>query len=204
MLPPNHSDALVVGDKQRGDDTTAVARTLDSERSGDGHPQLFRPEVLAERQTQFLGTVLLAPRLSHHLFTIAAVLTTAAIVALLFYGQFTRKARINGWLVPQQGLVRVFAPHPGVTTGLFIKEGQQVRKGQRLLTLSAETQSTALGATQAEVARRLVERRAALREERRQRERLLAQQQRAFAERMVALRAEQKQIERDIELVKSR
>src|SRR3954447_7345932 len=197
MLPPDHSDALVVGNKQRGDDTTAVAGTLDSQRSVDERPKLFRPEVLAERQTQFLGTVLLAPRLSHHLFTIAAVLTTAAILTLLFYGEFTRKARINGWLVPQQGLVRVFAPHPGVTTGLFIKEGQQVRKGQRLLSLSAELQSTALGATQAEVARRLAERRGALREERRQRERLLLQQQRAFSERMDGLWAEQRQIDLD-------
>lgn len=160
--------------------------------------------MLAERQTQYLGTVLLAPTLSHRLFTIAAVVTTAAILALLFYGEFTRKARINGWLVPQQGLVRVFAPHPGVTTGLFIKEGQQVHKGERLLTLSAELQSTTLGATQAEVARRLGERRAALREERRQRERLLGLQQRAFEDRRTALRAEQKQIERDIELMQAR
>src|SRR5258705_340064 len=64
---------------------------------------LFRSEVLAERQTQWLGTVQLASRSSHRYFTIFAMLTTAAVVALLIYGDFTRKARINGWLVPQQG-----------------------------------------------------------------------------------------------------
>jgi membrane fusion protein len=169
-----------------------------------GSLQLFRSEVLAERQPQYLGTVLLAPRLSYHAFTIFAVLATAAIVTLLFCGEFTRKARINGWLVPQEGLVRVFAPHPGVMTGLFIKEGQEVRKGQRLLTLSAELQSTKLGPTQAEVARRLEERRAALRVELRQRELLLSQQQRALSDRVTALKAEQTQIDNDIELVKSR
>jgi membrane fusion protein len=172
-------------------------------RSGTGL-RLFRPEVLAERQTQYLGTVLLAPRLSDRLFTLAAVVATAAILGLLFYGDFTRKARINGWLVPQEGLVRVFAPQPGVVTGLFAKEGAEVRKGERLLTLSAELQSSKLGATQTEVAKRLVERRTALRDERSQRELLLAQQQRAYANRLEALQSEQAQIERDIKLMKSR
>lgn len=41
---------------------------------------LFRPEVLAERQTHWLGTVLLAPRLSHRVFTAFAVIATAAIL----------------------------------------------------------------------------------------------------------------------------
>jgi membrane fusion protein len=166
--------------------------------------QLFRSEVLLERQTHYLGTVLLSPRLSYHVFAVFAALTTAAVITLLVCGEFTRKARINGWLVPQAGLVRVFAPQPGVTTALFIKEGQTVHKGQPLLTLSSELQSTRVGATQAEVARRLAERRGALRGELRQREQLLAQQQRALSDRISALKAERVQIENDIELVQSR
>ena len=205
MLPSNSSGENAVDAKHRTQQLTAIGRAAEVASPGPAvSVPLFRPEVLAERQTQYLGTVLLAPRLSYHVFTIAAVLATAAVISLLFYGEFTRKARINGWLVPEEGLVRVFAPQPGVMTGLFIKEGQQVHKGQRLLTLSAELQSTALGPTQAEVARRLADRRTALREERRQRERLLAQQLRAFDDRLAALKAEQRQIESDIELVKSR
>jgi len=205
MLPSNPSGEIAADAKDRTERLTAIERPEDVASPGTAvSVPLFRPEVLAERQTQYLGTVLLAPRLSYHVFTIAAVLATAAVVALLFYGEFTRKARINGWLVPEEGLVRVFAPQPGVMTGLFIKEGQEVHAGQRLLTLSAELQSTALGPTQAEVARRLAERRTALREERRQRERLLAQQQRAFRDRLEALKAEQTQIKGDIDLVRSR
>jgi len=204
MLSSNPSGEVSVDAKGRPQRLTAIEQKDVAPPAPGPSLQLFRPEVLAERQTQYLGTVLLAPRVSYHVFTIFAALATAAIVALLFYGEFTRKARINGWLVPEEGLVRVFAPQPGVMTGLFIKEGQEVHRGQRLLTLSAELQSTALGATQAEVARRLAERRTALREERRQRERLLAQQQRAFGDRLAALKAEQMQIERDIDLVKAR
>ncbi len=169
-----------------------------------GNAGLFRSEALAARQTQWLGTVLLAPRVSHLLFVLFSALAAAAILGLLFFADFTRKARINGWLMPQQGLVRVFAPRPGVVTALHVKEGAEVRKGERLLALSAELQSTALGATQAEIARRLVERRQSLLEERHQNQRLLAQQQGALANRIAALRSEQAQIEREVALLKSR
>src|SRR5687767_9006647 len=109
--------------------------------------ELFRSEVLADRRTQWLGPVLLAPRRSHRLFTLGAALAMVAILGLLSFGEFTRKARVNGWIVPQQGLVRVFSPQPGVVTGLYAKEGAHVRKGQRLLRLSSELESATRGAT---------------------------------------------------------
>jgi membrane fusion protein len=166
--------------------------------------QLFRAEVLAERQARWVGTVLLAPSASHRLFTLFAVLACAAVLGLLFFASFTRTARVNGWLVPQQGVIRVFAPRPGVVNGLQVNEGAQVRKGDRLLTLSDELQSAALGATQANVMRRLDERRESLLDERDKHKRLLAQQQGALADRIAALDAEHKQFGREIELLKSR
>ena len=57
---------------------------------------LFRYQVLAERQTQWLGTVLVAPRISHRWFAAFALLATAAILSLLFFASYTRKARVNG------------------------------------------------------------------------------------------------------------
>jgi membrane fusion protein len=173
--------------------------------AGEGaNARLFRSEAVAARQTQWLGTVLLAPRLSHRLFALFSALAVVAVLGLLFSADFTRKSRINGWLMPQVGLVRVFAPRPGVVTALYVKEGAEVRKGDHLLTLSTELQSATLGATQAEIARRLLERRQSLLEERRQQERLLAQQQGALADRIAALRAEQANIEREIAVLNAR
>src|SRR5688500_5627393 len=60
----------------------------------------FRSEVLEARQTQWLGTVVLAPRASFRLFTIVGLIAAAGIIALLFLGQFTRTARVSGWLLP--------------------------------------------------------------------------------------------------------
>ncbi len=190
MLPPNPTNA------------TNRAGLVPSD--GKGGEQLFRDQVLAERQTQWMGTVLLAPSRSDRWFTLAAVLIMLAIAGLLYYGEFTRKARVGGWLVPQQGLMRVFAPQPGVVAELYVKEGAQVRKGERLLRLSGELESTTLGATQAEIVRRLIELRDALRDQQRQQERLLTQQQHTYANRLSSLHSELDQVGHDIETMKAR
>jgi membrane fusion protein len=138
------------------------------------------------------------------LFTIGATVAVVAILALLIFGGFTRKARVNGWLVPQQGLVRVFAPQPGVVTGLYAKEGAHVRKGDRLIKLSSELESATLGATQAQIAQRLTELSDSLRKQRIDDQRLLAQQQHTYAERLTALHQEIAQITQDISIMKQR
>lgn len=154
--------------------------------------------------TSQLGTVILASPLSHRFFTLFAAFAATAVLGLLFFGTFTRTAPINGWLVPQQGLLRVFAPQAGVVTALYVKEGARVHKGERLLTLSTELQSTTVGATQAEIARRLAARRESLLESRRQQEQLSAQQIRSLAERLATLRLEREQLEREIDAQQTR
>jgi membrane fusion protein len=182
-----------------------IAKRVDCVSSAvRGGTQLFRAEAVADRQTQWLGSVLLARRRSYRLFTLGAVIAMAAILGLLFFGEFTRKAQVNGWLMPRQGLVRVFAPQPGVVVGLYASEGASVNKGERLLKLSSELESATLGATQAEVIRRLIELRDALRDEQRQTEKLLVQQQHTYADRLSALQSELEQIERDIKTLQAR
>jgi membrane fusion protein len=123
------------------------------------HQPLFRPEVIAERQTQWLGTVLLEPRISQSIFTSIATMAGIAVLALMLFGSYTSKAHINGWLVPQQGLARIVAPQSGVVTRIQVQEGMSVTKGMPLLTLSAEIHSEALGAAKEEVARQVLNRR---------------------------------------------
>ena len=120
------------------------------------------------------------------------------------YSFETRTARVNGWLLPQEGVVRLQAPRPGIVGSLAVKEGDQVHKGDRLLTLSDELESARLGPTQAQITQRLSERRASMTEERSQQQRLLAQQDRALASRVAALRAEEEQIQSEIGLLRER
>jgi len=159
---------------------------------------LFRQEVLGESQTQWLGTVLLAPRLSYRLSA------AFALFALLFLGSYTRKARISGWLVPQQGLVQVYAPQAGVIRSVTATEGTEVRQGQPLLVLSSELQSSAQGATQGLIAERLEARRASLLEVRGQTKPLAEQRARSLEGRIATLEAEQANIDSSIALQRER
>src|SRR5712672_907407 len=102
--------------------------------------ELFRSEVLAERQTLLVGV---------------SVALGLAVVAFLIFGSYARKARLSGVLVPTHGLARIVAPQAGVVTDIFVGEGAKVRKVEPLIALSSETQNEALGSTREEIVRRI-------------------------------------------------
>ncbi|HEX8405548.1 MAG TPA: HlyD family efflux transporter periplasmic adaptor subunit [Duganella sp.] len=165
---------------------------------------LFRPELMREHQHQWMGSVLLKPRPMHGWFAAIAALTVAGIVAALAFASYTSKTRVAGWLVPAQGVVRVFAPRAGVATDVFVREGETVAQGQRLMALSTEEQSAALGATQARVAVELATQRDSLSADSERSGQLFRQQRANLAERLAAMREEQHKIEQEIRLQKSR
>lgn len=155
---------------------------------------LFRQEVAEARQSQWLGTVLLAPTISQGLLAAFATLVMAGVLSLLFFADYTRKERVNGWLMPEQGVVRVVAPLPGVIAQLHVKDGEQVSKGAPLVTLSAEIESEALGGTQNEIVQRLKTRRESLISERELQKHLLREETAGLANRIAALRSEHHQL----------
>jgi membrane fusion protein len=178
--------------------------TAPSRKQESAQQPLFRSEVIEERRSQWLGTVLLAPRISQAVFTVFGVATATALLALLFFAEYPRKARISGWLVPDRGLVRIFPPVPGVIAQLGVVEGSEVERGKPLLAISTEVQSQSLGATQEEIARRLATRKNSLIEERRLQEQLYALQANELTDRLAAIRAEQDNLERERDLQRVR
>ena len=174
------------------------ASTLQAKPGSD--TALFRREVLAQRQSQWLGSVLLAPDPSFRLLSVFAVLVMAGVMALLWFGHYASKARLNGWLMPQQGLVRMVAPQAGVVTRVDVHEGMEVTRGAPLLELSSDLNSAALGATGEAVVRRLKNRRDSLVTERDVRERLVAQQSRNLSQRLAALLAEQEHLQSELRI----
>ncbi len=168
-----------------------------------GLPQqqpLFRDEVLAEQQSQWLGTVLLAPRVSFRVFTAFALTAVLGMLGLLLFAEYTAKARINGWLVPDRGVVRVVAPQSGIIVELAVAEGDEVAAGSVLARVSTELRSDTSGATRQQVVERLRERRASTAAERERRERLFAQELVALEERRATMQAELAQLDREIAL----
>lgn len=167
-------------------------------------PALFRPEVVAERQSQWLGTVLLTPRLSHALFAVCAAAALAAVVGLFTFAEYTKKARLNGWLVPEQGLVRVIAPQPGTVQALQVREGQEVTKDAPLLVLSTELRSQARGASREEAVRQLTARRANTAAERIRQQQLFAAQFQELTSQLATKKSEQKALAHELDLQRAR
>ena len=165
---------------------------------------LFRPEVLRNQQSEWLGTILVKPRAMNWWFAVLALLTVFALLLLLFAASYTRKAHVSGWLLPQQGMVRVFAPRAAVVTALMVREGMQVKQGQPLARLSAEEHSAALGDTQAGTVRALEAQRATLEVERLRAQEMVGQQRSALATRFDTLGREADSLRQEIAVQQKR
>jgi membrane fusion protein len=166
--------------------------------------QLFRPEVLAERQTPLLGKILLEPRASQSLLVGISVALGIAVLVFLVFGSYARKARLSGVLVPVHGLARVVAPQAGVVSDIFVSEGAQVTRGTPLIALSSETQNEALGSTREEIVRRITSRRDSTAATQHVQEQLFDQQAADLQKRLDAVAVEQTHLAREIELQRAR
>ena len=160
---------------------------------------LFRSEVVAGTQSQWLGRVVMAPSVTRRVFTIFATACAVALIALIYFGEYTRKENVKGWIVPDRGLIRIFAPQPSIVTSVKVSDGDEVREGGAMLALSTERQSAALGATQQEVARQLLARRDSLRTERQLKEEIHARELAALKGRINTLVIDQRAREQELE-----
>jgi membrane fusion protein len=111
---------------------------------------LFRPEVLDTRHREWLGSVQLTRPVSLYTLTIFVIVAAVAVAAFLVIGQYTRKARVTGYLVPDRGVIRLASPQPATIVESHAREGATVRQGDVLFVLGVG-QSSATGDTQATI-----------------------------------------------------
>lgn len=97
---------------------------------------LFRKEVLEAKRSSWLGGISLAQPLKLWLLAGFAVLAAAAIVAFLVLGEYTRRSRVTGQLVPDLGLSTVVSPTGGVVGRLYPEEGAQLSANDPLTVIT--------------------------------------------------------------------
>ncbi|MBB4846043.1 membrane fusion protein [Paucibacter oligotrophus] len=153
---------------------------------------LFRPEALAgQDQKGWLGQVQVLPPLSLQLLTAAAVGSLFLVGAFLSLTEYTRKARVSGYLVPDRGVLRVNAPQTATVLSRLVSEGQQVRQGDVLFVLALDSASQ----TPEGIAQNLSARQQSLQGTAEQQQRLLEVQQRALSQRRNGLQRELGQLQ---------
>jgi membrane fusion protein len=149
--------------------------------------QLFRPESENARATSWLGRIVLIRPLSFSLITVAALGISLALAAFFLLGEYTRKSRVTGALVPAHGIMRVIAPQAGMLVAAYVREGDAVDSDAPLFSISDTRTNRASEEVGQALAVRIDVRRRALD---RQREQLLASldfEQSAMAQRRVGL-----------------
>ena len=123
---------------------------------------LFRREALDSRQREWLGTVQLTRPVPLWVATGFVLAVAATVLSFLWIGEYTRKARVTGYLVPDRGVIRLLAPQAATVLESLVSEGKRVRQGDVLFVL-AVGQSTPAGDTQAAVEASLAVREQSLR-----------------------------------------
>ncbi len=99
---------------------------------------LFRKEAIQNNTQRLLGDVLLLRPISFWIYTITTLIVVITIGVFLAFGTFARREMVSGYLIAHKGLVRVFAPFNGVIDQHYIKDGQQVIKGENLFEIVTE------------------------------------------------------------------
>lgn len=112
----------------------------------DENTSLFRTEVISFSRQQGMGHVLTHQPWGYRVAAALAGVLIMLILAFGYFGTYTRKATVNGLLVPENGMLRLTASSTGLLTDVKVVEGQQVKAGEVLFTISGERLSVVGGA----------------------------------------------------------
>lgn len=127
---------------------------------------LFRKEALEFRKVKLHGEILITNPLSMTVLTIISCVIAFLLVSYLVWGEYTQKQRVRGVLVPDKGLIRVYATQQGTIIKLHVTEGEHVEKGQLLYSQNSEKVSGSGISTQSAIMDNLLSQEESFEEER--------------------------------------
>jgi membrane fusion protein len=114
---------------------------------------LFRPEVAEHRKGRLHGEISIAVPVAWHAIGFTMLAALVALVAFLAGAGYARVETVTGEIALEPGVAAIVPPRPGSVAEVAVRDGQQVRAGQPLIRIRAET-GLASGGT---VSQRLLE-----------------------------------------------
>lgn len=97
---------------------------------------LFRPEAVLHQSQFKSGQTIIAQPLAIHVLTLLLIILIGTLITFLCIAEYARKETVTGYLVPKGGFIRVYAHDLGTITAVHVKNGDEVKKGQALFTVS--------------------------------------------------------------------
>src|SRR5690349_10679987 len=126
---------------------------------------MFRKQVRDHADNAWLGRIVLVRPPSFALLSAIAGAFALLLVAFFFFGEYTRKARVSGVLVPTQGVIKSLAQQAGVVEAVHAIEGRAVEKDAPLVVVG-DARSANDRDVGAAVAARLVDKEKAIEQQR--------------------------------------
>ena len=96
---------------------------------------LFRKEAVIHQIRRLDGEVLLVQSFPTRALAALGVAIVAAAALFVSTANYSRMETVPGWVVPQDGLIRVSARQGGIVEAVSVNEGDNVAAGQALATL---------------------------------------------------------------------
>jgi len=124
--------------------------------------QLFRQEAIDAQREKFLGEATIARPVPFWVFSLLAAGVAILLIAVALWGQYTRRERVEGYVALDTGAARVLIPDSGRVTDLLIREGDEVKAGDAMATVSLDRSTGSGGSTNEAVAAEMQSRRAIL------------------------------------------
>jgi membrane fusion protein len=153
---------------------------------------LFRQEAIDAQREKLLGELSTARPVPLWVFTLLAVSFATVLVVFAFVGEYTRRERVEGFLVGDAGAARILSPEAGTVTQLLVKEGDEVEAGSPIARLKLEHSQSGGGTTSEQIEQQLLNRRRGVESEQSQAQ-LIGQQQ------LVQLRKRIDDLQREVE-----
>lgn len=97
---------------------------------------LFRQEVIEARRHRLAGAVVAATPPRSGLYAALLIAVTAAIAAILAFGQHAARAEVRGIVSYDSGIARIQPNAPGEIREIHVREGMRVAAGTPLVTLA--------------------------------------------------------------------
>ncbi|MGU8077247.1 HlyD family secretion protein [Burkholderia pyrrocinia] len=110
---------------------------------------MFRRVAQQAQNASLLSGIVFVRPVSFVILTAAATCMALVVILFFVFGSYTRRTTVEGVLIPDTGLVKLYVKQPGIVLRKHIIEGQRVTRGQVLYTISSDLQSVAAGGTQA-------------------------------------------------------
>ncbi len=98
--------------------------------------ELFRKEAISHATRRLAGEVVLTSSTPSRVLGALAVAVVVGGAAFASTATYARRETVAGWLAPEAGLIRVPARQGGVVAQVHVKEGQMLRAGQPIATIS--------------------------------------------------------------------